>query len=148
MKRSLRITLLLSLSALGLAFAQDAARVNLNDMTEEALLATIPDFSERMVHEFFEYQPYVSVQQCQQELVNTSARSRSRSYEQYVFVPIDVNNADAETVMQLPGVDEAAAAALLESRPYSSNEAFLARLAELAPDADPEVAPSYLVAAP
>lgn len=146
MTHVLRTTFLLSLTALGLAFAQDAVRVNLNDMTEEELLSTIPDFSERMVHEFFEYQPYISVQQFRQEIGKYVGEEQVAVYEQYVFVPISVNEADAETVMQLPGVDEAAATALLEARPYGSNEAFLEQLAELVPETDPVVASSYLVA--
>ena len=31
-------------------------RINLNDMTRDQLLETIPDFGNRMVREFFEYQ--------------------------------------------------------------------------------------------
>lgn len=59
---------------LGLGFAQmsgggDAAqKVSLNDMTEAQLTATIPDFSGRMVREFFEYQPYISIQQFRSEI--------------------------------------------------------------------------------
>ena len=35
----------------------DIEKINLNDMTREDLLNTIPDFGNRMVREFFEYQP-------------------------------------------------------------------------------------------
>ena len=37
------------------------SKINLNSMTREELLATIPEFSNRMVREFFEYQPYIYV---------------------------------------------------------------------------------------
>ncbi len=36
-------------------------KINLNNMTREELLATIPEFGNRMVREFFEYQPYISI---------------------------------------------------------------------------------------
>ena len=39
----------------------DIEKINLNDMTREDLLNTIPDFGNRMVREFFEYQPYISI---------------------------------------------------------------------------------------
>ena len=64
----------------------------------------------------------------------------------YVYVPVDPNSADAETLMQLTGVDEAIAAALIEARPYASADAFLERLAasvELS-DADIEQAGTML----
>ena len=68
------------------------------------------------------------------------------AYEQYVYVPVDPNSADAETLMQLTGVDEAIAEALIEARPYASADAFLERLAasvELS-DADIEQAGTML----
>jgi radical SAM superfamily enzyme with C-terminal helix-hairpin-helix motif len=51
-------------------------------------------------------------------------------YEQYVYVPISINDSDAETLMQIPGLDESEAAALIAARPYASNDAFLAQLAQ------------------
>jgi radical SAM superfamily enzyme with C-terminal helix-hairpin-helix motif len=46
-------------------------------------------------------------------------------YERYVFVPVDLEAADAETLMQLPGVDAEQAAALEAGQPYASADAFL-----------------------
>jgi len=55
-----------------------------------------------------------------------------------------VDDSDAATLMQIPGLDEAAAAALIAARPFGSNEAFLAKLAEIASSVDPAVALGYL----
>ena len=44
------------------------AKLNLNEVTEEQLTATIPNFSARMVREFMEYRPYVSIQQFRKEI--------------------------------------------------------------------------------
>ena len=56
-------------------------RINLNDMTREQLLETIPDFGNRMVREFFEYQPYVSIQQFRREIGKYVDDEQVASYE-------------------------------------------------------------------
>ncbi|MFN8449964.1 MAG: hypothetical protein U0521_15610 [Anaerolineae bacterium] len=111
-------------------------KLNLNTLTENDLMSTIPNFSARMVREFQEYRPYVSIQQFRREIGKYVDTSQVTEWEQYVYVPIDPNNADAETLMQLPGVDETIASALIDGRSYDSNEAFLTALASYV-DADP-----------
>jgi radical SAM superfamily enzyme with C-terminal helix-hairpin-helix motif len=98
-----------------------------------------------MTHEFLEYRPYVSIQQFRQEIGKYVDEAQVAEYEQYVYVPVDVNGADAETLQQIPSVDETVAAELVAARPYESNEAFLAKLAEVAPRADLAAAEGYLV---
>ncbi len=51
-------------------------------------------------------------------------------YENYVYVPVNVNAADAATLQQLSGVDEALATELIAGRPYASNAAFLEALTQ------------------
>lgn len=126
--------------------ATTAAKLNLNTVTEAELLNTIPDFGNRMVREFFEYRPYVSIQQFRREIGKYVDEAQVATYEQYVYVPVNVNEADAATVMQIPGVDQAAADALIAARPYESSAAFLDKLAELAPSVDRAAAESYLEA--
>jgi len=104
--------------------------IDLNDMTREQLLETIPDMGSRMVREFFEYQPYVSIQQFRREIGKYVDDEQVAFYEQYVFVPVDVNESDAETLKQIPGLDDALAGSLMENRPYESNDAFLDALSE------------------
>ena len=65
-------------------------------------------------------------------------------YEKYVFVPISVNDADVETLQQIPGLDASAAQALIDGRPYADNEAFLRALARYISEAELAVARSYL----
>lgn len=126
--------------------AATAAKLNLNTVTEEELLATIPGFGDRMVHEFMEYRPYVSIQQFRREIGKYVDEGQVSEYEKYVYVPVNVNEADADTLMQIPGVDATAADALIAARPYADNSAFLDKLAEVAPDADGAGAESYLEA--
>ena len=71
-----------------------------------------------MVREFLEYRPYVSIQQFRQEIGKYVDEAQVAAYEQYVYVPVNVDEADAKTLQQLPGVDEAVAAELIAARPY------------------------------
>ena len=107
------------------------AKLNLNELTEEELMSTIPGFSSRMVREFFEYRPYVSIQQFRQEIGKYVDENQVAEYEKYVYVPVDPNNSDAATLKQIPGVDDTIAAELTAGRPYSSNDAFLQALSAL-----------------
>lgn len=120
-----------------------AAKLNLNEASEEQFL-TVPDVGNRMVREFMEYRPYVSIQQFRQEIGKYVSDEQVTAYEQYVFVPIDVNDADAETLKQIPTVDDSIAAELIAGRPYATNDDFLAKLATYISETDLETAESYL----
>ena len=108
--------------------AAACTKLDLNNLTEDQLLSSIPDFSNRMVREFFEYRPYVSIQQFRREIGKYVDEATVTMYEQYVYVPVDVNESDTDTLMQIPGIDTAIADALIAGRPYSDNTAFLTAL--------------------
>jgi DNA uptake protein ComE-like DNA-binding protein len=133
-------------TAAGVATEPAAAKLNLNDVTEDQLLSTIPNFSNRMVREFFEYRPYISIQQFRKEIGKYVSPEQVAAYEQYVYVPVKVDESDAATLQQLPGVDENTANELIADRPYGSNQAFLAKLATFVPEADAQQAAAYLAA--
>ncbi|MEZ4662033.1 MAG: hypothetical protein R2911_31165 [Caldilineaceae bacterium] len=120
-------------------------KLNLNSVTGDELLNTIPGFGNRMVREFQEYRPYISIQQFRREIGKYVDEAQVADYEQYVYVPVDVNESDAETLKQLPGVDDAIAEALMAARPYDSNDAFLSKLAESVSSEDAAAASGYLV---
>jgi DNA uptake protein ComE-like DNA-binding protein len=119
-------------------------KFNLNEATSEDFL-TIPDVGDRMVREFFEYRPYVSIQQFRREIGKYVDEQQVAAYEQFVFVPVNVNESDEATLQQLPGVDETISAALAAARPYESTEAFLTKLAEYVSAEDVAMAATYLV---
>ena len=119
-------------------------RINLNDMTREQLLETIPDFGSRMVREFFEYQPYVSIQQFRKEIGKYVDDEQVAFYEAYIYVPVDVNESDAETLKQIPGLDDDGAQALMAARPFDSNEAFLEALSAFVDSHQLQAAAPYL----
>ena len=117
--------------------------INLNTATADDLLA-IPGMSDRMTREFEKYRPYTSIVQFREEIGKYVDESQVAAYETYVYVPIDVNAADAETLMQLPGVDETIAQSLIDGRDYADNQAFLDALASQVSPADAAMAANYL----
>jgi DNA uptake protein ComE-like DNA-binding protein len=122
--------------------AAPTAKLNLNTATREEFL-TVPNVGERMVHEFFEYRPYVSIQQFRQEIGKYVSAEEVAAYEQFVFVPITPGQSDAATLQQVPGLDAAEAESLASYR-YASNEEFLDRLAPYVTPEALTTARSYL----
>ena len=127
--------------------ATATAKLNLNTVTEDQLMSTIPNFSTRMVREFMEYRPYISIQQFRKEIGKYVSADQVATYEQYVYVPIAVDQADAATLQQLSGVDATIADQLIAGRPYGSSQAFLTKLAGLVSAADAQQAAAYIAAA-
>ncbi|MFN8477001.1 MAG: helix-hairpin-helix domain-containing protein [Kouleothrix sp.] len=124
--------------------AAATTKLNLNTVTEDELLNTIPGFGSRMVREFLEYRPYTSIQQFRKEIGKYVDSSVVSEYEKYVYVPINVNEADAATLQQISGVDATIAQNLIAARPYADNTAFLAKLKELAASVDTTQAQALL----
>lgn len=122
--------------------APPTAKLNLNTATREDFL-TVPNVGERMVHEFFEYRPYVSIQQFRQEIGKYVSAEEVAAYEQFVFVPITPGQSDAATLQQVPGLDAAEAESLASYR-YASHEEFLNRLAPYVTPEALTTARSYL----
>ncbi|MEZ4672364.1 MAG: hypothetical protein R3E39_31045 [Anaerolineae bacterium] len=108
--------------------AVECTRLNMNELTAEQLTATIPNFPNRMVREFLEYRPYVSIQQFRREIGKYVGDAQVAEWEPYIYVPVDPNTVDADTLMQLPGVDETIAANLIAGRPYATQADFLKAL--------------------
>lgn len=119
-------------------------KLNLNTAAGDEYLAAIPDFSNRMVREFEEYRPYISIQQFRREMGKYVDDATIATYEEYVFVPVDVDESDAETLMQIPGIDGALAAELMAARPFGSNDAFLTALGDSLSAEQVTTAASYL----
>ena len=124
--------------------ADPAAKLNLNTATEDQLKAL--GVGDRMAHEFEEYRPYASVREFRQEIGKyiDDDPDQLAAYERMVYVPVDPNQSDAETLQQLPRVDAAAAQALIDGRPYASDDAFLDAYLVAAPTGDAAAARVYL----
>ena len=120
------------------------AKLNLNTVTGDQLLATIPGFGNRMVREFQEYRPYISIQQFRKEIGKYVDDAQVTEYEKYVYVPISINDSDSETLQQISGLDATEAETLISSRPYASTDAFLTKLSTFVSADELEIAKSYL----
>lgn len=120
------------------------AKLNVNTASGQEFMSTIPNFSNRMVHEFEEYRPYRSIQVFRKEIGKYVAPAVVAEYEKHIFVPIDVNQADVPTLMQIPGLDQSEAQALIAGRPYASPDAFLTRLSDKISATEIETARTYL----
>jgi DNA uptake protein ComE-like DNA-binding protein len=104
-------------------------KYNLNTATDQQLLG-VPGAGDNMTREFKEYRPYTSIGQFRAELGKYISPDEVAAFEQYLFVPVDPNEADADTLQQLPGVNADVAQALSAGRPYASLDAFLTALGQ------------------
>ena len=120
------------------------AKLNLNTVSGDELLAAIPNFPNRMVREFQEYRPYISIQQFRKEIGKYVDDAQVAEYEKYVYVPIAINDSDSETLQQISGLDSTEADALISSRPYASTQSFLEKLSTLVSGDELETAKTYL----
>ncbi len=119
-------------------------KINLNTATDEQILA-VPGTGQRMLREFKEYRPYTSILQFRRELGKYVGDDQVAAWEKYVYVPVDVNEADKETLKQIPGVTDEIAQKLIDGRAYASNDAFLSALGTYLTPAQVKVARAYLV---
>ncbi len=119
-------------------------KLNVNTASASDFLSNIPGMGNKMVHEFDEYRPYRSIQQFRKEIGKYVTAGQIAEYEKYIFVPIVVNDSDAATLQQIPGLDANEAQSLIAARPFASNDAFLSKLAGSVTEAELAVAKTYL----
>jgi len=121
----------------------NAGKLNLNTASGDEFLAAIPGFGSRMVREFQEYRPYISIQQFRQEIGKYVDDTQVAEYEKYVYVPISINDSDAETLQQIPGLDATEAETLMSARPFATTEDFITSLRQYISADELELASSY-----
>jgi DNA uptake protein ComE-like DNA-binding protein len=113
----------LSRQQVGEVYGRLFVALNLNTAAEQDILL-IPGLGTRMLHEFLEYRPYEALAQFQQEIGKYVDDEELARLEQYVFVPIDLNNASDEDILSIPGVGARMLDEFKASRPYRSMEQF------------------------
>lgn len=97
--------------------------MNLNT-TDEDDFKLVPGVGDKMAHEFEEYRPYKSVGQFRREIGKYVDEEQVLKYEQFVFVPVNLNTAPESQIKMIPGVGDKMAHEFEEYRPYSSMEQF------------------------
>ncbi|HEX9385847.1 MAG TPA: hypothetical protein VF918_05965 [Anaerolineales bacterium] len=122
----------------------NVTKVNLNTASGDDFVAAVPGLGNRMVREFMEYRPYISIQQFRQEIGKYVDEAQVAEYEKYVYVPIAINGSDSETLQQIPGFTADEAASLISARPFESTDAFLSKLSEYVSADELEIAKTYL----
>lgn len=96
---------------------------NLNTTAEEDF-KMIPGVGDRMAHEFEEYRPYPSIDVFRREIGKYVDQDEVARYEQFVFVPVELNTASNDDILALPGVGDRMAHEFEEYRPYQNMEQF------------------------
>jgi len=97
--------------------------INLNTATAEEILL-VPGIGPKMKHEFEEYRPYRSLAQFRKEIGKYVNAAEVARFEQYVFVPINLNTASDEDILSIPGVGQRMLREFKEYRPYRNIEQF------------------------
>lgn len=97
--------------------------MNLNT-TAEVDFKMVPKVGDKMAHEFEEYRPYTSVEQFRREIGKYVSAEEVAEYENYVFVPVNLNTAAKEEILAIPGVGKKMLHEFEEYRPYQNIEQF------------------------
>ena len=104
-------------------YGQLFRQINLNSASEEEIML-IPGMSGRMTHEFEEYRPYTSLDQFRREIGKYVDADEVARLEQYVFIPMNLNDASEEAFATIPGMSRKMLHEFEEYRPYTSMEQF------------------------
>lgn len=104
-------------------YARLFRQINLNTASDEEMLL-IPGLGNRMAHEFDEYRPYSSLEQFRREIGKYVDTQEVARLEQYVFIPLNLNEASAEDLGTIPGMNARMVHEFEEYRPYSSLQQF------------------------
>ena len=62
------------------------AKLNVNTASGAELMSTIPNFNNRMVHEFEEYRPYTGLEQFRREIGKYVDKAEVARLEQYIVI--------------------------------------------------------------
>ena len=98
--------------------------INLNTASRNEILL-VPGVGNRMAHEFEEYRPYTGgLPQFRKEIGKYVTAAEVARFEQYVFVPVNLNTASDADILSIPGVGQRMLHEFKEYRPYKSMEQF------------------------
>ena len=98
-------------------------QIDLNSAPDEEIML-IPGMSSRMAHEFEEYRPYTSLDQFRREIGKYVSEDEVARFEQYIFIPMNLNDALLEYFAGIPGMTSRMVHEFEEYRPYRNMEQF------------------------
>lgn len=97
--------------------------LNLNSASDDEIML-IPGASSRLVKEFRAGRPYTSLTQFRANMAKSMDAKELARVEQYVFVPVNINNASDDDVLSIPGAGRRMVREFKEYRPWVSFEQF------------------------
>ncbi len=104
-------------------YAKLFRRINLNTAPEAEILL-IPGMNGKMAHEFEEYRPYASMDQFRREIGKYVSAEEVARLEQYVFIPVHLNEGTEEDFKRIPGMTPKMVHEFEEYQPYENIEEF------------------------
>src|SRR5688572_6709831 len=106
-------------------FGRVFVHVNLNTATDQEILSIPAAQSNRVLREFKEYRPYKSLAVFHKEMRKYWDEAEVSRLEQYVFVPVNLNNATDEEILSIPAAQpNRVLREFKEYRPYTSLDQF------------------------
>ncbi len=97
--------------------------INLNSASDDEV-KLVPGIDRKMAHEFDEYKPYSTLEQFRREMGKYVDAAEVARFEQYVFIPMDLNSASSDAFGTIPGMSPKMVHEFEEYRPYTSIEQF------------------------
>jgi len=97
--------------------------INLNTATAPEILL-IPRVAKRMTHEFEEYRPWISMAQFDKEIGKYVDAAEVSRLKQYLFIPIDLNNATDDQFKTIPNLGANMLREFKEYRPWKTKAQF------------------------
>ena len=118
-------------------------QINLNNASGDEIML-IPGMSSRMTHEFEEYRPYTSLDQFRREIGKYVDADEVARLEQYVFIPMNLNDAPLDDFAGIPGMTSRMVHEFEEYRPYTSMEQFRREIGKYVDDDEVARLESYV----
>jgi DNA uptake protein ComE-like DNA-binding protein len=118
-------------------------QINLNAASRDEIML-VPGMSARMAHEFEEYRPYTGLDEFRREIGKYVDAAEVARFEQYVFVPMNLNTASADDFLTIPGMSNRMVHEFEEYRPYSSIEQFRREIGKYVDDTEVARLESYV----
>jgi DNA uptake protein ComE-like DNA-binding protein len=97
--------------------------INLNTGKAEEFML-VPGSGKRMSAEFAEYRPWKNWAQFDKEIGKYVGQQETDRFKQYMFIPINLNTANDEVLLTVPGANSRMVGELKQSRPWKTKEQF------------------------
>jgi DNA uptake protein ComE-like DNA-binding protein len=118
-------------------------QINLNTASDDEIML-IPGMSGKMAHEFEEYRPYTSLEQFRREIGKYVDADEVARLEQYVFIPMNLNDAPLDDFAGIPGMTPKMVHEFEEYRPYRSMDQFRREIGKYVDDDEVARLESYV----